>query len=125
MGRANGRFRIEGVAPDGPWQLDADQVVNALWESRLTVDRTIGLKSALGWVHRLKYKVLARVPEQLRRAPSVTMVLGPYGDVVIRPDGTGYFSWYPLALRGWTHEIAPPDSWSRACRGELSRGRFI
>jgi hypothetical protein len=114
------RFCIEGSGPEGQWQLDAEQVVNATWENRLAIDETVGLRPATGWVHRLKYRVIARVPERLRQAPSVTMVLGPYGDVVIRPDGTAYLSWYPLGLRGWTHDLAPPPSWTAPCRGELS-----
>ena len=118
--RLPGRFRVEGSGPDGRWQLDAEQVVNATWENRLAIDRTVGLESRPGWVHRLKYRVIARVPESLRGAPSVTMVLGPYGDVVIRPDGTAYLSWYPRGLRGWTHELAPPAAWTAPCRGELS-----
>jgi glycine/D-amino acid oxidase-like deaminating enzyme len=118
--RHPGLFRIEGSCPEGPWQLDAGQVVNATWENRLAIDETVGLRSDPGWVHRLKYRVIARLPEHLRQAPSVTMVLGPYGDVVIRPDGTAYLSWYPLGLRGWTHELAPPPSWTAPCRGELT-----
>jgi hypothetical protein len=118
--RVHGRFRIEGTVAEKPWQIDAEQVVNALWENRLLVDRSVGLPPPPGWVHRLKFRVIARLPERLRDGPSVTMVLGPYGDVVIRPDCTAYFSWYPLCLRGWTHDIAPPESWNRPCRGELS-----
>jgi len=116
--RTNGCVRVEGDGASGPWRLDADQVVNALWESRLAVDQSAGLAPASGWVHRLKYRVIARLPERLRGAPSVTMVLGRYGDVVIRPDGTAYLSWYPAGLKGWTHELAPPASWNAACRGE-------
>jgi glycine/D-amino acid oxidase-like deaminating enzyme len=118
--RHPGHFRIAGSSPEGRWQLDAGQVVNATWENRLAIDETVGLRSEPGWLHRLKYRVIARLPERLRQAPSVTMVLGPYGDVVIRPDGTAYLSWYPLGLRGWTHELAPPASWTAPCRGELS-----
>jgi glycine/D-amino acid oxidase-like deaminating enzyme len=118
--RLSGRFRIDGSGPEGRWQLDAEQVVNATWENRLAIDETIGLRTEPGWVYRLKYRVIARVPEHLRQAPSVTIVLGPYGDVVIRPDGTAYLSWYPLGLRGWTHDLAPPSSWAAPCRGELS-----
>ncbi|MGC1816472.1 MAG: FAD-dependent oxidoreductase [Casimicrobiaceae bacterium] len=114
------RFRIEGSEPGGRWQLDAGQVVNATWENRLAIDETVGLRSEPGWVHRLKYRIIARVPERLRQGPSVTMVLGPYGDVVIRPDGTAYLSWYPVGMRGWTHELAPPASWAGPCRGELA-----
>ena len=47
------------------------------------------------------------------------MVLGRYGDIVIRPDGTAYLSWYPAGLRGWTHDLEPPESWNAACRGEV------
>ncbi len=45
------------------------------------------------------------------------MVLGRYGDVVIRPDGTAYLSWYPSGLQGWTHELLPPSQWNAPCRG--------
>ena len=118
MRRSNG-FAIEGAGPDGPWRLVAGQVVNASWESRLAIDRTFGLDAAPGWLHRLKYRVVARLPADLRGGPSVTMVQGPYGDVVVRADGTAYFSWYPLGLKGWTHDLAPPPSWDAPCRGEV------
>jgi hypothetical protein len=55
----------------------------------------------------------------MQDGPSTTLVVGPYGDVVVRPDATAYFSWYPLGLRGWSEDVAPPDSWNAACRGEL------
>jgi hypothetical protein len=48
------------------------------------------------------------------------MVLGRYGDVVIRDNGTAYLSWYPAGLLGWTHEVAPPESWNAPCRGEVA-----
>lgn len=119
--RHPGRLCIEGSGPEGRWKLDAGQVVNATWENRLAIDETVGLRAAPGWLHRLKYRVIARLPERLRQAPSVTMVLGPYGDVVIRPDGTAYLSWYPVGLRGWTPELAPPPAWNAPCRGELGQ----
>jgi hypothetical protein len=115
--RRNGVLLVEGSGPEGRWRLAADQVVNATWESRLAIDRTMGLEYSTGWLYRLKYRVIARLPETLRAAPSVTMVIGRYGDVVIRPDGTAYLSWYPAALRGWTHDIKPPASWNAPCRG--------
>jgi glycine/D-amino acid oxidase-like deaminating enzyme len=118
--RRNGRFRVEGTSPNGTWQLEAGQVVNALWENRFKIDRTVGLEHEAGWLHRLKYRVIAQLPEVMRDGPSTTLVVGPYGDVVVRPDATAYFSWYPLGLRGWSEELAPPDSWNGACRGELA-----
>lgn len=112
-------YRVAGDGSAGPWHIDARQVVNCLWEDRRRIDAGAGLEPAPGWVHRLKYRVIARLPEALRGGPSVTMVLGPYGDVVVRDDGTAYFSWYPAALRGWSHELVPPAHWDAACRGEL------
>jgi glycine/D-amino acid oxidase-like deaminating enzyme len=112
-------FRVTGTGPGGTWEVASEQVVNALWENRFKIDRTLGVAHAPGWVHRLKYRVVARLSEQMRDGPSVTMVQGPYGDVVIRPDGTAYFSWYPRRMRGWTHALAPPDSWDAPCSGKV------
>ena len=117
--RTAGRFRIAGTRAEGPWAVEAGQVINALWEQRFRIDRTVGIEPPSGWVHRLKYRVIARLPARLRGGPSVTMVVGPYGDAVIWPNGTAYFSWYPLGLKGWTHALAPPASWDAACRGEV------
>lgn len=116
---AGEHYRIAGETPSGPFAFDSRQVVNCLWEERLRIDRSAGLEPRPGWVHRLKYRVIARLPQALRGGPSVTMVLGPYGDVVVRDDGTAYLSWYPLGMRGWTHEIAPPPQWDAPCRGDL------
>jgi glycine/D-amino acid oxidase-like deaminating enzyme len=119
--RASGEFRVEGQGRLGTWRLPAEQVVNCLWDGRLCIDAQVGLEPPPGWVYRLKYRVIARLPPVLRRGPSATMVLGRFGDVVVRPDGLGYFSWYPASLRGWSHELAPPDSWDAPCRGDVAR----
>ncbi len=112
-------FRIEGEGAPGAWSERARQVVNATWHDRARLDRTVGREATPGLLHRLKYRVIVRLPAALRDAPSVTMVLGRYGDVVVRPDGTAYLSWYPAALKGWCTEIAPPPSWEGPCRGEV------
>lgn len=118
--RRAAQFRVTGTGADGDWQIEARQIINALWDGRLQVDRTLGIECAAGWLHRLKYRVIGRLPDRLRSAPSVTMVLGPYGDVVIRPNGTAYFSWYPVGLRGWSHALSPPHSWTGPCKGEVN-----
>ena len=120
----NGYWRIEGSTASGSCEIEADQVVNALWENRLAIDKTAGLPLQAGWLHRLKYRVIVALPDRLRHAPSATMVIGPYGDVVVRPDGTGYLSWYPRGLQGWSHDVAPPDSWNGPCRGDISPAEF-
>lgn len=117
--RAFGGFVVNGDADGVRFQLRSEQVVNALWENRFKIDRTAGMEHEPGWLHRLKYRVIARLPERLRNGPSTTLVVGPYGDVVVRADGTAYLSWYPLGLRGWSTDLAPPPSWNAPCRGEL------
>jgi glycine/D-amino acid oxidase-like deaminating enzyme len=118
--RNSGRFRVEGTSLHGPWQIEGGQVVNALWENRFKIDQTVGLRHPPGWLHRMKYRVIARLPAHLRNGPSATIVLGPYGDVVVRPDHTAFISWYPLGCRGWSDDLSPPESWNRPCRGELT-----
>lgn len=109
---------VEGITHGKPFALAARQVVNATWERRLALDRTFGLPASAGVLHRLKYRVIVRPKSPMPHAPSVTMVLGRYGDVVVRPDGTVYLSWYPAGLQGWSSEIEPPREWDAACRGE-------
>ena len=116
--RAGRSFNIKGVVHDVPFCLDAEQVVNASWERRLAIDQTLGITPRPNVLHRLKYRVICRTPEALKNAPSMTMVIGRYGDIVIRPNGTSYLSWYPACLQGWTPEVAPPRTWDAACRGE-------
>lgn len=120
VARLTGRFTIEGAGREGSWRLRADQVVNATWESRRALDATLGVEGSGDRVLRLRYRLIARVPPALRHIPSFTMVLGPFGDVVLRPDGTAYLSWYPAGLRGWSEATTPPAAWQGPCRGERS-----
>lgn len=115
-------FWVEGDAVDGAWRIHANQVVNATWEGRVVLDRQLGIPPPANLLHRLKYRVIATLPRELHMAPSVTMVLGRYGDVVVRRDGTAYLSWYPAGLRGWSHDVEPPAAWTPACRGEVPLG---
>jgi glycine/D-amino acid oxidase-like deaminating enzyme len=115
-------FRVNTTSGTQVRQIAARHVINASWENRFKIDRTAGMEHAPGWLHRLKYRVIARVPETMRDGPSVTMVVGRYGDVVIRPDATAYFSWYPAGLQGWTAALAPPEAWNGPCRGDVAPG---
>jgi glycine/D-amino acid oxidase-like deaminating enzyme len=114
-------FRVGGDdGGGGRWEMEAVQVVNATWERRAALDAQLGLPAPAGLLHRLKYRTIVRLPERLHGAPSVSMVLGRYGDIVVRADGTAYLSWYPAGLRGWTHDLEPPLEWNTACRGDLT-----
>ena len=114
-------YRLEGVTVDGEvWSRRAPVVVNCLWESRMRLDAQLGFAPARRWVHRLKYRLLGRLPAVLGALPSFTLVLGPFGDVVTWPSGRVYLSWYPTCLRGWCSELAVPDSWQAPCNGTVA-----
>src|SRR5262249_35862597 len=48
-------------------------------------------------------------PSQEAALPSVTIVLGPFGDLVAYRKGGIYLSWYPACRRGWCDSLIPPD----------------
>lgn len=85
-----------------------DHVVNALWDGRLAVDASLGLKPGRQWLHRLKYGVTARLPADAPVIPSTTIVTGPFGEVVTYDDGTVYLTWYPVCRRGLSAHVTPP-----------------
>ena len=44
-----------------------DHIVNALWDGRLAIDETMGIRANRAWLHRLKYGVAFKLPPQLSR----------------------------------------------------------
>ncbi|HVE72580.1 MAG TPA: FAD-dependent oxidoreductase [Thermoanaerobaculia bacterium] len=119
LARTASGYRAAGVNGDGSWTIDADVVVNSLWGDRLRIDEQLDLRPQRRWMYRLKYRVLAWIPEALRALPSLTMVLGQFGDIVVYRSGLAYFSWYPVCRRGSSTDLAAPEQWARACRGEV------
>jgi glycine/D-amino acid oxidase-like deaminating enzyme len=115
--RAGDGFMITGCVRGDSFRVAAAQVINASWERRMGIDRMLGIAPRPGALHRLKYRVICRTPAALADCPSITIVLGRYGDVVIRPNGTAYLSWYPAGLQGWAPGVEPPREWDAACRG--------
>jgi len=99
------------------WRRDADLVVNCTWDGRLALDRELGIVPRRKWVYRLKYRLLGELPAALADLPSLSIVLGPYGDVVVYPKNRIYVSWYPVCLRGWSTDLSPPSAWDVACDG--------
>ena len=84
-----------------------DCVINAAWHDRLRLDSTTGIFPQKEFLHR--YKVAIHYRGALNKSlPSVTLVLGPYGDVVSFNDRS-YLSWYPICKLGSTSELSPPD----------------
>lgn len=82
-------------------------VVNALWDGRLAVDESLGLRPPRPLLYRVKHFVLVRAPRVAGQVPSVTIVLGAYGDVVSYANDWLYLSWYPTGLRGLSRDTRP------------------
>lgn len=117
-------YVVEGINADGPWKMKSLQVVNATWADKFRLDETLGIPAPQGILHRLKYRVIADIPPGMKDCPSATMVIGKFGDVVIRPDNTAYVSWYPDACRGWSNSKVPPETWDDPSRGNVSEKDF-
>ncbi|MBA3742431.1 FAD-dependent oxidoreductase [Sporichthya sp.] len=88
-----------------------DHVVNCLWDGRLGVDATMGQRPDRPWLFRIKHYLRVCAPGQGAQIPSTTIVLGPFGDVVVHGDDL-YLSWYPAGRQGISAELEPPP-WPR------------
>ncbi|MDB5506366.1 MAG: hypothetical protein JWR75_1004 [Devosia sp.] len=108
--------QVLGAHPVGDgWSIDGssethsgfDMVVNALWEGRLQVDSTIGLRPVGRWTHRYRMSLFIETDEDLD-VPSIVLATGPFGDIKNYPGGRSYVSWYPAGLIAEGTELAPP-----------------
>jgi len=104
-----------------------DHVVNALWDGRIALDVARGRRPTRPWIHRLKYGVDLRAAEGRDTIRSVTIVSGPFGEIVNYANGSIYLTWYPNCLRARTSEPAPPH-WpiepGEPERSEILQGTF-
>lgn len=113
--------RVTGVVEDGAGLVvefdqqgagldDAfDHVVNAAWSGRLAIDAAMGLAPAKPVLHRFKLGVWIASAKFNRSAENVTIVQGPYGDIVPFPSGETYMSWYPDCMIARSDMLEPPD----------------
>ncbi|MGH2870424.1 MAG: FAD-dependent oxidoreductase [Solirubrobacteraceae bacterium] len=107
---AQSRFHV--VLDDGTKEGPYDQVINALWSGRLAIDRLMGLEPSRSWIHRHKFGSRITLPLTPRQLPSVTMVLGPFGDIVnFGPNGM-YLSWYPIGMVDTSSDLQPARGWT-------------
>ena len=87
-----------------------DRVANTLWHGRLEIDKTLGISPPQRWIYRYKLGGWLNLPVNRAAIPSLTLVLGPYGDVVNFGSQGLYFSWYPTGMIGTSFELKPPDT---------------
>jgi hypothetical protein len=113
-------------------------VVNCLWEDKLSIDATAGIRDQGPWMLRYKATIeIAGPAGEHADIPSATGILGPYGDVVNHGNGRYYVSWYPLCklaqsiggdgrhLRDLIHETAFSRWVSRAASHTPAISRLI
>lgn len=99
-------FELKTEAHQQFGSVKSDLVVNCSWDDRLRLDASAGITDFFGGnLYRVKYQVIAKPVTPITL--NVTMVLGPYGDVVSWPDGTVYLSWYPIGRTYFS--TVPPD----------------
>jgi hypothetical protein len=96
-----------------------DEVANTMWHGRLEIDARIGLVPERPWSHRYKFGTRVRVPLDTS-IPSITCVLGPFGDIVNFGTNGLFVSWYPEGMIGTSFELRPPE-WDQ----ELTRERRL
>jgi hypothetical protein len=94
---------------EGSAQDSFDHVVNALWDGRMALNETLGIRANRPWLHRLKYGVSLRLAGAAVAPRSVTFVSGPFGEVVSYGSGLTYLTWYPACVKGISREVSPPD----------------
>lgn len=85
-----------------------DHVVNASWDGLLAIDATAGLEPPPGWSFRDKHALRIRC-RAVSPMPTVTVVLGGFGDVVNYGDGELYLSWYPVGRRSLSSSLVAPS----------------
>ena len=116
------RLRVHSTGVDSG---DSDResfssVVNALWDGRLAIDAIRGVHPGRKWIHRFKHGIRFRLAETAT-LPSVTIVLGPFGDLVAYGAGLYYLSWYPACMTAHSDALVPPAWGAQPDEPSLSR----
>lgn len=112
--------RVTGVRSEasdhaGPWvvattkgDLDGfDVIVNALWEGKLVIDRTLSIRPPTCFSHRYRRALFVRTTKPLT-IPSTVISTGPFGDIKNFGDRDFYISWYPSGLAAYGTDVDPP-----------------
>ena len=83
-----------------------DIVINSAWEQRLAINATAGISQSRPVVHRYKCGLRTGNPGVVASSPSVTFLVGEYGDAVSYAEGA-YINWYPAGMIAQVVNSAP------------------
>jgi glycine/D-amino acid oxidase-like deaminating enzyme len=109
IGKSEERFAVDFDNAHGTRREPYDHVVNALWAGRLKVDAMLGLLPDRPWLFRVKRCLRVMAMRNADAIPSVTIVLGPFGDSVNYRNGDVFLAWYPAGLAGMHGGLEVPD----------------
>lgn len=113
-----GEWRVRGT-PNIDENFDV--VVNALWNGRLEIDLTAGIKPEPVWSNRYRLCIFARTRSEVDIRSAIVAV-GPFGDIKNYNGRDFYLSWYPVGLVAESNAVTltkpPPLS-------EVGREKFI
>jgi hypothetical protein len=84
-----------------------DAVVNALWEGRPGIDRTVGHRPDAAEHHRYRVSLFVRTATALE-SHSAVLAVGAFGDVKAYSERDFYLSWYPTGLLASADAVDPP-----------------
>lgn len=99
-----------------------DIVINSAWEQRLAIDATVGISQSRPVVHRYKCGLRTGNPGAIANLPSVTFLVGEYGDAVAYAEGA-YINWYPAGMIAQVVNAAPACADIAQAKG--SHGRLV
>ena len=85
-----------------------DIVINCLWNGRLQIDVTAGLKAPMEWSNRYRLALFVRTKRDVD-VDCGLIAVGPFGDVKSYSRRDFYLSWYPAGLVLQDSEVAPID----------------
>jgi len=105
-GTRSDRWRVhttDGRDGHGPF----DAVVNALWEGRPRIDRTVGHRPDTAEHHRYRVSLFVRTATAVESRNAVVAV-GAFGDVKTYSARDFYLSWYSTGLLARAEAIDPP-----------------
>jgi len=106
--RLNNGFKLEIESAGKTCHLDADVVINCAWTDRIRLDRLASVEiEDTPLSYRIKHRVIVQPLSSDNDLVPVTMVQGPYGDIVPYKNGSIYLSWYP-ECRTYFNHLPPP-----------------
>lgn len=98
-------YRVQGERFGNRWSIDCATLVNATQHNRAQLHAALGVDATEEWTQRLQVRLIVRLPEGWSHLQSVSLPIAPYGELVVRRDGTAYLSWHPEEGRFSSEEI--------------------